>query len=78
MRELVAHAKANPPPELRARRQGFAGHLTAEFFARGTGAAFTHVPYKGNAEAIRSVIAGETQIMFTPTTARCRTSRPES
>jgi tripartite-type tricarboxylate transporter receptor subunit TctC len=26
------------------------------------------VPYKGNAEAVRSVLAGETQIMFTPST----------
>ena len=69
MRELVAHAKANPG-RLNYASAGKAspGHLTAEFFARGTGAAFTHVPYKGNAEAIRSVIVGETQIMFTPTT----------
>ena len=69
MRELVAHAKANPG-RLNYASAGKAspGHLTAEFFARGTGARFTHVPYKGNAEAIRSVIAGETQIMFTPTT----------
>lgn len=69
MRELVAHAKANPG-RLNYASAGKAspGHLTAEFFARGAGAAFTHVPYKGNAEAIRSVIAGETQIMFTPTT----------
>ena len=69
MRELVAHAKANPG-RLNYASAGKAspGHLTAEFFARRTGAAFTHVPYKGNAEAIRSVIAGETQIMFTPTT----------
>ena len=69
MRELVAHAKANPG-RLNYASAGKAspGHLTAEFFARGTGTAFTHVPYKGNAEAIRSVIAGETQIMFTPTT----------
>jgi tripartite-type tricarboxylate transporter receptor subunit TctC len=67
--ELVAHAKANPG-RLNYASAGKAspGHLTAEFFARGTGTAFTHVPYKGNAEAIRSVIAGETQIMFTPTT----------
>ena len=69
MPELIAHAKANPG-RLNYASAGKAspGHLTAEFFARGIGAAFTHVPYKGNAEAIRSVIAGETQMMFTPTT----------
>ena len=67
--ELVAHAKANPG-RLNYASAGKAspGHLTAEFFARRTGVAFTHVPYKGNAEAIRSVISGDTQMMFTPTT----------
>lgn len=69
MQELAAYAKANPG-RLNYASAGKAspGHLTAEFFARRAGAAFTHVPYKGNAEAIRSVIAGETQMMFTPTT----------
>jgi tripartite-type tricarboxylate transporter receptor subunit TctC len=67
--ELVAFAKANPG-KLNYSSAGKAspGHLTAEFFGRRTGAAFTHVPYKGNAEAIRGVLAGETQMMFTPTT----------
>jgi len=69
VKELIAHAKANPG-KLNYASAGKAspGHLTAEFFARRSGAAFTHVPYKGNAEAIRSVLAGETQMMFTPTT----------
>jgi tripartite-type tricarboxylate transporter receptor subunit TctC len=69
VRELIAFAKANPG-KLNYASAGKAspGHLTAEFFGRRTGAAITHVPYKGNAEAIRSVLAGETQIMFTPTT----------
>lgn len=67
--ELVAYAKANPG-KLNYASAGKAspGHLTAEQFRVRTGAQFTHVPYKGNAEAVRSVIAGETQIMFTPTT----------
>ena len=69
VKELIAYAKANPG-KLNYASAGKAspGHLTAEFFARRSGAAFTHVPYKGNAEAIRSVLAGETQMMFTPTT----------
>ena len=44
------------------------GHLTAELFALRNGMKLTHVPYKGNAEAIRGVLSGETQLMFTPTT----------
>jgi tripartite-type tricarboxylate transporter receptor subunit TctC len=69
VKELIAHARANPA-KLNYASAGKAspGHLTAEFFGRLTGAAFTHVPYKGNAEAIRSVLAGDTHIMFTPTT----------
>ncbi len=69
VKELIAHARANPG-KLNYASAGKAspGHLTAEFFSRRTGAAFTHVPYKGNAEAIRSVLTGDTQIMFTPTT----------
>ena len=69
LQELIAYAKANPG-RLNYASAGKAspGHLTAEFFTRRTGATFTHVPYKGNAEAIRSVLAGETQMMFTPTT----------
>jgi tripartite-type tricarboxylate transporter receptor subunit TctC len=67
--ELIAYAKANPG-KLNYASAGKAspGHLTAELFSRRSGAAFTHVPYKGNAEAIRSVLAGETQMMLTPTT----------
>jgi len=69
VQELIAYARANPG-QLNYSSAGKAspGHLTAEFFARQTGARFTHVPYKGNAEAIRGVLSGETQIMFTPTT----------
>jgi tripartite-type tricarboxylate transporter receptor subunit TctC len=69
VQELIAQAKANPG-RLNYSSAGKAspGHITAEFFARQTGAQFTHVPYKGNAEAIRGVLSGETQIMFTPTT----------
>ena len=67
--ELVAYAKANPG-RLNYASAGMAspGHLTAEYFARRTGAQMTHVPYKGNADAVRSVLAGETQVMFTPVT----------
>jgi tripartite-type tricarboxylate transporter receptor subunit TctC len=67
--ELVAYAKANPG-KLNYSSAGTAspGHLTAEFFAVRNGVRMTHVPYKGNAEAIRGVLGGETQLMFTPTT----------
>lgn len=67
--EFIAYAKANPG-KLNYSSAGKAspGHLTAELFALRNGMTLTHVPYKGNAEAIRGVLSGETQLMFTPTT----------
>jgi len=66
---LIAYAKANPGKvNYASAGKASPGHLTAEYFARHAGVQMTHVPYKGNAEAIRSVLAGETQLMFTPTT----------
>jgi tripartite-type tricarboxylate transporter receptor subunit TctC len=67
--ELIAYVKANPG-KLNYASAGTAspGHLTAEYFRIKTATQLTHVPYKGNAEAIRSVLSGDTQLMFTPTT----------
>jgi tripartite-type tricarboxylate transporter receptor subunit TctC len=69
VQDLIAYAKANPG-RLNYASGGTAspGHLTAEYFRLQTGIQITHVAYKGNAEAIRSVLAGETQLMFTPST----------
>jgi tripartite-type tricarboxylate transporter receptor subunit TctC len=69
MRELVSYARANPGKvNYASAGKASPGHLTAEYFVRQTGVQLTHVPYKGNAEAIRGVLAGETQLFFTPTT----------
>src|SRR5688572_23311182 len=69
VQELIAYAKANPGRvNYASAGKATPGHLTAEFFRLKTGVGLTHVPYKGNAEAIRSVLAGETHIMFTPAT----------
>src|SRR5262245_35787459 len=69
VRELIEYAKANPGRiNYASAGKASPGHLTAEHFARQVGVQMTHVTYKGNAEAIRSVLAGDTQLMFTPTT----------
>lgn len=67
--ELIAFAKANPG-KINYASAGMAspGHIAGEYFRRLTATQMTHVPYKGNAEAVRSVLAGETQLMFTPST----------
>jgi tripartite-type tricarboxylate transporter receptor subunit TctC len=39
-------------------------HIYAEMFKSMTGIEMTHVPYKGSADAIKDVVAGHVQIMF--------------
>jgi tripartite-type tricarboxylate transporter receptor subunit TctC len=69
VKELIAYAKANPGRvNYASAGKASPGHLTAEYFRLKTGIELTHVPYKGNAEAIRSVLSGDTHIMFTPAT----------
>lgn len=67
--ELIAYAKANPGAlNYASAGKASPGHVAGEYFRVVTGARMTHVPYKGNAEAVRSVLSGETQVMFTPST----------
>jgi tripartite-type tricarboxylate transporter receptor subunit TctC len=47
---------------------GSPGHRTMEFFMLLTGARLTHVPYNGNAPAVQSLMAGQTQAFITPIT----------
>lgn len=48
---------------------GSANHLTTERFARETGIKLVHVPYKGGADVIRAVAAGEVHFSITGLTA---------
>ena len=41
---------------------GSPAHLATELFMRETGVRMTHVPYKGNAPAVASLLAGETHL----------------
>src|SRR5205814_1467371 len=43
---------------------GSAPHLGAALFCQLTGTQMTHIPYKGGAPAIQSVMAGDTQLTF--------------
>ncbi|OGA28565.1 MAG: hypothetical protein A3I01_09100, partial [Betaproteobacteria bacterium RIFCSPLOWO2_02_FULL_65_24] len=45
---------------------GSPGHRAMEFYKLLTGARLTHVPYKGNAPAVRSLLAGQTHAFITP------------
>lgn len=67
--ELLAYAKANPGKiNYASAGRASPGHVVTEYFRLKTGINVVHVPYKGNAPAVQSVVAGETQMMMTPTT----------
>ena len=65
--DLVAEAKAKPGSfSFGSSGTGTATHLFAELFARETGTALTHIPYKGSSQAVVDLLAARIQIMFSP------------
>ena len=63
--DLIAAAKKDPGKlNYSTSGNGSAPHLGAALFTQVTGVQMTHVPYKGGAPAIQSVMAGETQLTF--------------
>jgi tripartite-type tricarboxylate transporter receptor subunit TctC len=65
LKELVAHAKANPGKL----NYGSAGvgntlHLAGEVFRSVTGADIVHVPYKGASQALGDLLGGRIHLMF--------------
>jgi tripartite-type tricarboxylate transporter receptor subunit TctC len=63
--DLIAAAKREPGKlNYSTSGNGSAPHLGAALFSQLTGAQMTHVPYRGGAPAIQSVMAGDTQLTF--------------
>jgi tripartite-type tricarboxylate transporter receptor subunit TctC len=63
--ELIAAAKKEPGKlNYSTSGNGAAPHLGAALFTMLTGAQITHVPYRGGALAVQSVMAGDTQLTF--------------
>ena len=63
--DLIAAAKKDPGKlNYATSGNGSAPHLGAALFTQLTGAQMTHIPYRGGAPAIQSVIAGDTQLTF--------------
>ena len=63
--ELIAYAKANPGKlNFGSQGVGTTPHLTSELFARVTGTKLTHVPYRGTAQAVNDLIAGNVDMLF--------------
>ncbi len=64
--EFIAYTKANPGKlNYASQGTGTTSHLTAELFQSRTGAKLVHVPYKGTAPALKDLIAGHVDLMFT-------------
>jgi tripartite-type tricarboxylate transporter receptor subunit TctC len=65
LRELIAYLKKNPGKVNYATSgNGSAPHLSAVLFMRLAGVDMVHVPYKGGAPSVQSVLAGDTQLAF--------------
>jgi tripartite-type tricarboxylate transporter receptor subunit TctC len=65
LRELIEHARRNPGKlNFASSGNGAAPHLAAVLFMRLAGVQMVHVPYKGGAPAVQSVLAGDTQLSF--------------
>ncbi len=65
VKELVAHAKANPGKlSFASQGNGSSGHMVAEQFKMIAGIDMVHVPYRGAAPAVQDLVAGHVQVMF--------------
>lgn len=65
--ELVALAKANPGKlNYASLGTGSTHHLLGEMLRRLADIDIVHVPYKGNAQALTALLAGEVQLFFFP------------
>jgi tripartite-type tricarboxylate transporter receptor subunit TctC len=65
LRELIDYAKRNPGKlNYATSGSGAAPHFAAVLFMRLAGVDMVHVPFKGGAPAVQSVLAGDTQLSF--------------
>ena len=63
--EFIALLKTKPGELAYATSgNGSTGHIAAELFSRAAGVKMLHVPYKGNAQSLVDVMAGQVPMMF--------------
>jgi tripartite-type tricarboxylate transporter receptor subunit TctC len=76
VKEIEAMARANPGKLFYSSGgTGVVHHLAMALFESVTGTDITHVPHKGAAEALQSVVAGRTEMMVLPVAAANATIR---
>jgi tripartite-type tricarboxylate transporter receptor subunit TctC len=65
VKELIALARARPGElSYASSGNGSTGHFAAEHFMQRGGLKMLHVPYKGNAQALVDIMAGQVMMMF--------------
>jgi tripartite-type tricarboxylate transporter receptor subunit TctC len=65
LKELVAHAKANPGKiSIASFGVGTSSHIFGELLMRQAGLDLIHVPFKGAGDAAKDLLAGRVQLMF--------------
>ena len=65
IKELVALAKTKPGTlNYASPGTGTIGNMTGELFKLVTGTTITHIPYKGSGAAMRDLLGGQVQLMF--------------
>ena len=71
VKELITYALANPGKlNYGSSGMGTQGHLAGEVFQSATGAVITHIPFKGDSEVTRELMAGTIDLSFNgPTNA---------
>jgi tripartite-type tricarboxylate transporter receptor subunit TctC len=74
VKELIAYAKAHPGQlSYASGGNGTVAHLGMELFKQMAGVDIVHIPYKGTAAVVQSLITGEVQVAF----AQMATVRPQ-
>lgn len=69
-KELIALAKARPGAvNFASAGAGTTTHMSGELFAHLAGVQMTHIPYKGSAPSLASVVGGEVTLSFASTSA---------
>ena len=67
VKELIALLKAKPQQVFYGSSGvGTSPHLSGELFNMMAGTKMVHVPYSGSAQAVTDLLAGRTQVMFSP------------
>jgi tripartite-type tricarboxylate transporter receptor subunit TctC len=66
LKELIAHAKANPGRlNYASSGNGSIQHIAGELFKQLTGTFITHIPYRGSGPAVQDLMAGQVDLFIT-------------